>query len=235
MAFDSGPLGLIGSLGAVSIVVLLVLFLFSVVSWAIILYKWRILRSVDREEHRFLQAYERSQDRDELRRQARTLAESPSAAVFLGVMERAISEADKFGTAALDPMADLPPFDRLYLERVMAHIMQNHISHQEAYLSFLATTANVTPFIGLLGTVLGIINAFAEIGRQGTASIAAVAPGVAEALVATAAGLFTAIPAVIAYNYFLARIRRTSHRAEAFSIEFLNALHLRSKPMDVRE
>ena len=92
------------------------------------------------------------------------------------------------------------------------------------YLPFLATTGNLTPFIGLLGTVLGIIGAFREIGIQGSASIAAVAPGVAEALVATAAGLFAAIPAVIAYNFFLTRIRRLVFRVEAFSIEFLNSI-----------
>ena len=107
--------------------------------------------------------------------------------------------------------------------------MQGQISRQEAYLPFLATTGNITPFIGLLGTVLGIIDAFREIGKMGTASIAAVAPGVAEALVATAAGLLTAIPAVIAYNYFLTRIRKSVFRAESFSIEFMNALPGRAK------
>jgi biopolymer transport protein TolQ len=112
--------------------------------------------------------------------------------------------------------------------------MQDQISKQEIYLPFLATTGNVTPFVGLLGTVLGIINAFAEIGRQGTASIAAVAPGVAEALVATAAGLFAAIPAVIAYNYFLTRIRKAAFRAEAFSIEFLNRLRTQPKHVGAR-
>ena len=96
------------------------------------------------------------------------------------------------------------------------------------------TTGNITPFIGLLGTVVGIINAFTEIGRQGTASLAAVAPGVAEALVATAAGLFTAIPAVIAYNYFLTRIRNSAFHMEAFSIELLNALLVRMKQVGVR-
>ena len=114
--------------------------------------------------------------------------------------------------------------DRAYLEKVTNHIVQNQLSYQEAYLPFLATTGNLTPFIGLLGTVLGIIGAFREIGVQGSASIAAVAPGVAEALVATAAGLFAAIPAVIAYNFFLSRIRRQVFRVEAFSIEFLNSI-----------
>ena len=114
--------------------------------------------------------------------------------------------------------------DRQYLDKVVEYIVQEQISQQESYLSFLATTGNITPFIGLFGTVIGVMNAFREIGEQGSASIAAVAPGVAEALVATAAGLFAAIPAVVAYNYFLTRIRKSTHRVEAFSIEFLNTL-----------
>jgi biopolymer transport protein TolQ len=97
----------------------------------------------------------------------------------------------------------------------------------------LATTGNLTPFIGLLGTVLGIINAFGEIGIQGSASIAAVAPGVSEALVATAAGLFAAIPAVMAYNFFLSRIRKMSFRVEAFTIEFLNTIEESEKAFEV--
>src|SRR5207247_6793643 len=99
-----------------------------------------------------------------------------------------------------------------YVEQVLAHAMQEQITRTEAELPFLATTGNVTPFIGLLGTVLGIIDAFREIGVQGTASIAAVAPGVAEALVATAAGLFTATPAALADNYFPAAARRFALR-----------------------
>jgi biopolymer transport protein TolQ len=112
--------------------------------------------------------------------------------------------------------------------------MQEQITRTEAELPFLATTGNVTPFIGLLGTVLGIIDAFREIGVQGTASIAAVAPGVAEALVATAAGLFTAIPAVIAYNYFLARVRRMAFQMDRFAIELTNALETRGIQEDAR-
>jgi len=117
---------------------------------------------------------------------------------------------------------------------VIAHIMQDQLSRQEAYLPFLATTGNISPFIGLLGTVLGIIDSFREIGKQGTASIAAVAPGVSEALVATAAGLFAAIPAVIAYNYYLARIRKSAFRVEAFSIELLNTVLARMKQVGIR-
>ncbi|MBM4121743.1 MAG: hypothetical protein FJ249_04010 [Nitrospira sp.] len=232
MVFQAGPIGLLGSLGAVSKVILLILFFFSVISWAVILFKWRAFRACDRDDQRFLSLYAKTQDREELRRAARRLPASPAAVLFLGIADRFPPEQN--GLVALDSSDEAIGADRQYLDRVVAHIMQDQISKQEIYLPFLATAGNITPFVGLLGTVLGIINAFAEIGRQGTASIAAVAPGVAEALVATAAGLFTAIPAVIAYNYFLTRIRKAAFRAEAFSIEFLNRLRTQPKHVGTR-
>jgi biopolymer transport protein TolQ len=237
MLFQTGPLGLIGSLGTVSKIVLLVLLIFSVISWAIILLKWRSFRAVDQEDRRFLQAYSRSKDREDLRRQAKRLPASPSAIVFLGLLDRL--EPEEGGPAREDFSRGLSEgsdeaAERQYLDRVVGHLVQGQLSKQEAYLPFLATTGNTTPFVGLLGTVMGIIDAFAEIGKHGTASIAAVAPGVAEALVATAAGLFTAIPAVIAYNYFLTRIRKAAFRAEAFSIELLHQLQSRFKAVGVR-
>ena len=231
------PFGVMGagaSLGVVSKLVLFVLFVFSVVSWAIIIAKWRGSRVSYRDEQQFLSAYAKSKDRDELRRQARRLAASPSATVFLGIMDRLAPDHDGAAAGRRGEPEEPPAPDRQYLERVVGHIMQGQISRQESYLPFLATTGNITPFVGLLGTVLGIIDAFQEIGKMGTASIAAVAPGVAEALVATAAGLLTAIPAVIAYNYYLTRIRKSVFRAESFSIEFMNTLPAKGKPGGVR-
>jgi len=239
MMFQTGPLGLVGSLGTVSKVVLLLLFLVSVVSWTIILFKWRAFRTGDRDDLRFLNAYGKTQDQDELRRHARRLPASPTAVAYLGIVERLHAESggaskEAGGTGSAKSAEPSVEIDRQYLERVVAHLLQDQISKQEAYLPFLATTGNITPFVGLLGTVMGIIDAFGEIGKQGTASIAAVAPGVAEALVATAAGLFTAIPAVIAYNYFLTRIRKSAFRAESFSIELVHQLRGRSKPVGAR-
>jgi len=230
----AGTMETVASLGLVSRLVLFVLLVFSVVSWAIIIAKWRGFRVADRDEQQFLSAYAKKSDREELRRQARRLTASPSATVFLGIMDRLASDRDGDATGRGVESEESPATDRQYLERVVGHIMQGQISRQESYLPFLATTGNVTPFIGLLGTVVGIINAFQEIGKMGTASIAAVAPGVAEALVATAAGLLAAIPAVIAYNYYLTRIRKSVFRAESFSIEFLNALPAKNKPAGVR-
>ncbi len=230
----AGAMETVASLGLISRLVLLVLLVFSVVSWAIIIAKWRGFRVADRQEQQFLGAYAKNTDREELRRQARRMTASPSATVFLGIMDRLASDRDGDATGQRGASEESPATDRQYLERVVGHIMQGQISRQESYLPFLATTGNITPFIGLLGTVVGIINAFQEIGKMGTASIAAVAPGVAEALVATAAGLLAAIPAVIAYNYYLTRIRKSVFRAESFSIEFLNALPAKNKPAGVR-
>lgn len=228
--FQSGPLGLLGSLGAVSKAVLLILVVFSVVSWVIILSKWLVFRSSDREDKDFLAAYARTPDNEEVRRRARRLADSPSAAVFLGIIDRIATEKGGLATEPSAHKGQNTPYggpanpDRHYLERIVAYIVQGQISKLERYLPFLATTGNIAPFIGLLGTVIGIIDAFQAIGHEGSASIAAVAPGVAEALIATAAGLFAAIPAVIAYNYYLTRIRRAAFRAETFSVEFLNSV-----------
>jgi len=115
------------------------------------------------------------------------------------------------------------------VERGLAQIVDRQLLEEEEYLGVLATVGNVSPFVGLFGTVLGIIQAFQEIGRQGTASIAAVAPGVAEALVATAAGLFSAIPAVVAYNYFLSQIHRHSTRLNVFRQDLLAQVEGRSE------
>jgi biopolymer transport protein TolQ len=235
MMSQTGPLGLVGSLGTVSKVVLLVLLLFSVVSWTIILLKWRTFSAGDRDDRRFMNAFAKTKDQEELRRQARRLPASPTAMLFLGVTDRLQGKGREGLTAgSAEPIEEQSPADRQYMDRVVAHLVQDQIARQETYLPFLATTGNITPFVGLLGTVMGIIDAFGEIGKQGTASISAVAPGVAEALVATAAGLFTAIPAVIAYNYFLNRIRKSSFRTEAFSIELVHRLQAKPKAAGVR-
>ena len=222
----ASPAEIFGSLGTVSIVVLLTLLVFSVVSWAIIIQKWRMFRATDEMEQRFLgacESYIRMGDYKKLESVARESPEGPSSLVFLGLWRKINPGGSHFGDRSGDSgMRESRWPERHYLEKVVQFIVQEQVNRLEAYLPFLATTGNITPFVGLLGTVLGVINAFKEIGAQGTASIASVAPGVAEALVATAAGLFAAIPAVIAYNYFLIKIRRCVFRVEAFSVELLN-------------
>ncbi len=220
------PAELLGSLGPVSIIVLLALLGFSVISWAIIIFKWRMFRETDEMEQRFLgacESYVRMGEYKKLESVARESPDGPRSLVFLGLLKKVDPAGNLLGDRVGGSSSrDSRWPDRHYLEKVVQFTIQEQVNRLEAYLPFLATTGNITPFVGLLGTVLGIINAFKEIGVQGSASIASVAPGVAEALVATAAGLFAAIPAVIAYNYFLIKIRRTVFRVEAFSIELLN-------------
>ena len=225
--FQVGMTGLVGSLGAVSKIVLLLLFIFSIVSWAIIFLKWRAFSAADRMDHQFMALLAKAKDLDDLCRQVRRMESSPAAVLFEGVMDRVTGLRGQDGAGSAD---------RQIVERTAAHLSSSQLSRLESYLPFLATTGNITPFVGLLGTVMGIIDAFREIGAQGTASIAAVAPGVAEALIATAAGLFTAIPAVIAYNYFLSRIRRTAFRLDTVTIELMTSLSVplvKAKPIPV--
>ena len=232
--FSTDPLELLGSLGPISIIVLLILLGFSVFSWGIILCKWRMVRLIKREEQEFLQAYQEGEAFSEkalhpLQRLAAELPNSPSGFVFLGALSRMghLLDPNISDVTTTTRKAGRWP-DRQYLEKVIEYLVQKQIARQEAYLPFLATTGNITPFIGLLGTVVGVIHAFQRIGIEGTASIASVAPGISEALLATAAGLFAAIPAVIGYNYYLSQIRKTVFGVEAFSIEFLNTLDARA-------
>lgn len=215
--FQSGPIGLLVSLGLVSKVVLALLLGFSVMSWAVILYKWMAFRSADAKDRRFMAALSKAKDLDDVPRQSQRTAMGPCAHIFYGVTDhlnrrggQALETLDGEGGAAID---------RHIIERTATHLAQGQIAKLESFLPFLATTGNISPFVGLLGTVMGIIDSFREIGTQGTASIAAVAPGVSEALIATAAGLFAAIPAVIAYNYFLTRIRRTAFRMDSVVVQ----------------
>ncbi|MBX3301335.1 MAG: MotA/TolQ/ExbB proton channel family protein [Nitrospira sp.] len=222
--FQAGPLAIIASLGVISKVVLVVLLGFSIISWAIIFYKWATFRAVDLKDRHFMAVLLRARDVEEVTRNLPQAAGSPCAKIFHSVIQR----LDQIPTTFSDGGSMV--FDRHVMERTAAHLAQGQISKLESYLPFLATTGNICPFIGLLGTVLGIIDAFREIGTQGTASIAAVAPGVSEALIATAAGLFAAIPAVIAYNYFLTRIRRIALQMDSVVVELLALIPAQNRP-----
>ena len=219
----SDPVELIGSLSTLSLLILLVLAFFSIVSWGIIIYKWRRFKAIEEDEQRFLRAYElHPHEIEDLRLQAQDTESSPSAIVFLGVMDRIPAPPDLFGSTTglgQSPSDRFP--DRTYLEKVANHIVQNQMTHQEMYLPFLATTGNLTPFIGIArnrswdhrGIQRNRNPRFSQHRRQWH-------QGSRKPLVATAAGLFAAIRAVIAYNFFLTRIRRLVFRVEAFSIEF---------------
>ncbi|MBI3596496.1 MAG: MotA/TolQ/ExbB proton channel family protein [Nitrospirae bacterium] len=225
---DTSVIDLILSASIITQAVLIVLLLFSLVSWAIIFQKFFLFRKAAAEDRRFLSLYWKVENLIELRKAAMRLQRSPVARIFLAGMERLDpgfalkSEDDLRSVEELGGAAGLK-----ILERTLKRTVDEQIGALESYLSFLATTGNVSPFIGLFGTVLGIIAAFQGISRQGTASITAVAPGVSEALVATAAGLLAAIPAVVAFNYYVSRIRVMASAMETFSTEFLSLVEER--------
>ncbi len=183
--------------------VLIILFLFSVVSWAIIIYKYRYLSKANKETDTFINAYRISRDQKGLLSTTKTLNLSPLANLFKSV-------------------STTSTHDRSEVKRLLRRYEILESVKLERYLSFLATTGSTTPFIGLFGTVWGIMDAFRGIGAAGSASLAVVAPGIAEALVATAIALATAIPAVIAYNYYLSRARHMIIEMEDFSEELLD-------------
>ena len=147
------PTEFIGSLGALSIVILLVLAMFSIVSWGIIIHKWRNFKAIEEQEQRFLRTYElHPHNHDDLRVQAQDSEISPSAAVYLGVIDRIPASPDLFGSqGSLAPTTPDQYPDKEYLEKVANHIIQNQLSHQETYLPFLATTGNLTPIYRPIG------------------------------------------------------------------------------------
>jgi biopolymer transport protein TolQ len=210
--------------GPVAKAVLLVLLAFSVGCWTIIIMKWSLLRRAEKDSAKFLASFKRSDALSSAREASRKFRRSPLAALF----EEAYGRLTPFlkenpGLQALKDDPHLPEFLQ-GMSRSLQQASLREISQLERYMIFLATTGAVTPFIGLFGTVWGIIGAFHGIGAAGSANIAAVAPGISEALVATAAGLAAAVPAVIAYNYFLNRIKAMSSNLEIFSLEFMNLL-----------
>lgn len=196
--------------------VLAVLLCFSIATWAVILLKWRTFKDIKASNRAFSDAYRQAGSLNELSAVPHLPTHCGLGFVFKDGMEK-VARHNEPGGYSVEWLAGL--------ERRLRGTIREEVSNQETYLSVLATTGNVAPFIGLFGTVLGIITAFQEIAVAGSASIAAVAPGVAEALVATAAGLFAAIPAVVAFNYFMNQVRSQAAYMETFAIEFTDMVH----------
>src|SRR5574341_1270862 len=215
--------------GVVAKAVLILLLFFSLASWTIIFLKLRAFGRADTQDERFLRLFREGKGFQATFEESLRMPQSPLAALFReGHRELSYAVKDnpapRGGSAA--PQAatrtvEVPPEDLLArLSRGLRHASLREISGLERMLIFLATTGNVTPFIGLFGTVWGIMDAFHSIGMTGSANLGAVAPGIAEALITTAAGLVTAIPGVIAYNYFLNRIKGAATRMDLFALEF---------------
>lgn len=225
--FNASLFDMVVNAGFVVKLVLLVLLIFSVVSWAIILMKYFSMRRVTRENELFLNAYMKSTKLSEMLPEAKRYRDSTLAEVFrAGYTELAkLSRAVRGNPPGKDVDAGGPGFDIAEIdsvERAMNRACGAETVKMEASLGFLATTGSASPFIGLFGTVWGIMETFKGIGARGSATLAVVAPGISEALIATAAGLAAAIPAVIFYNYYLNRVKNMTLDMDHFVLELLN-------------
>jgi len=215
-------IGLIWEASLIAKLVLLLLAAMSVGSWAIIALKWRELRSAEADSEAFLEVY-RDEEFARTFEAARHLEHSPLSAVFLGGCAELQQIAKRQGGGAVEAL-EVEQVRRV--RKALGWITADETQRFERGLAFLATTGSSAPFIGLFGTVIGIIASFQSIGRAGSASLAVVAPGIAEALIATAVGLFAAIPASIFYNSFVARIDQLSAAIELFRGDFEQDLDL---------
>lgn len=202
---------MISNSGLVAKAVLLILLVASVFSWSVILSKWAAVKRARAQSGRFLRAFRKSQRLQDVAAVAEQFRPSPLVSVFDGGYE----ELRRQGGAARNVTA---------IQRAMQIASSEELTRQEGRITWLATTGSVAPFIGLFGTVWGIIDAFHGLGTAGAATLRAVAPGISEALIATAAGLFAAIPAVVAYNHFTQEMREFASRMDDFLLEFLNVV-----------
>jgi biopolymer transport protein TolQ len=209
------PFALIWQASWVVQLVLLLLAGFSILSWAVIVFKWRELRAAEEDDEAFLDVYHEGRY-EEAFKAAHECDQGPLPAIFLAAHAERVRIAKYAGKRADAPL------DESQVERVTRRVhwaASEEARRLETRLGFLATTGSSTPFIGLFGTVIGIIDAFTNIGQAGSASLAVVAPGIAEALIATAIGLFAAIPATIFYNVFVNRLREAQAAIDLFAHE----------------
>jgi biopolymer transport protein TolQ len=214
--YTGGLLSLLYSAGPVAKAVVIILIIFSIVSWTIMLYKLKQYRRVEKEGERFIKIVK---EVDSFKKLITMYRESPDNSFY-----RLILATYKEISSRQRDNPDIKPETIPLIENVLKITISEESERLERRLSFLATTANTAPFIGLFGTVWGIMDSFREIGIRGTTSLAVVAPGISEALIATAIGLATAIPAVLAYNYFVGRLKRIISKLENASMHILNIL-----------
>lgn len=196
----------------VSKVVLVLLIIASVMSWTVIFAKWKQFKAAVLENSAFLRAFRKAPRLEAIAALAEQFQVSPLSGVFAYGYDEAGRQVQSRGRIT----------NKVAVERSLQMGVSAEMTRLERNMSWLATTATVSPFVGLFGTVLGIIDSFQGLGMQGSASLRAVAPGISEALIATAAGLAAAIPAAIAYNQFSHRLRELGAKMEDFSLEFLN-------------
>ena len=226
---STGLIHMVFNAGFVVQFVLLTLLVFSIASWSIIFIKYRYVQKAYKESIQFTEAFWKSRNLSDAFTKAKKLSRSPVALVFrTGFME--LKKLSQSGVAMSSQAADGDRQSSLgkkfsatdNLQRALRRAINTEIMRLTQLVPFLATAGNTAPFIGLFGTVWGIMNSFQGIGQRGSASLAVVAPGISEALVATAAGLAVAIPSVIGFNYFTQKIRIIDAELQSFAADFLN-------------
>lgn len=221
---------IIGNAGLMVQFVLFLLLVFSVSSWAIIIIKWRYIRRAFKESNSFVDYFWKSRDLASVYAKAKQLTGCPIARIFrIGYVElKKVSQSARPTAAETGENGVSMLRGRISgaenVKRALRRAINSETTRMTQMVPFLATAGNTTPFIGLFGTVWGIMSSFHGIGLRGSASLAVVAPGISEALIATAAGLAVAIPAVIAFNFFMQKIRVIESELISFSADFLNII-----------
>lgn len=222
----SDVLSLVARSGPVAKVVLALLLVFSVLSWAIVLLKWLEFARARKQTASFLEVFRRSAKFSEVQAVCRTLTQSPLVSLFqagyaeINAQLRGQPAADETRPPTTQARPTLRSLDSV--DRALLRAASGEVTRLERRVPFLATTASITPFIGLFGTVWGIMTSFQSIAATGATNLSVVAPGIAEALIATAAGLFAAIPAVYFFNRFTHQVKLLATEMDDFSLEFLN-------------
>jgi biopolymer transport protein TolQ len=211
---SSALVEMIHNSGPVAFAVLVILLLASIVSWAIMFSKWSSFSRAHTQSQRFLRAFRKSTRLSEIAAVADQFKPSPLVAVFTEIHDEYQRQNGGRGL----------PRNPVALERAAQTASSEALTSMESRMTWLATIAAIAPFIGLFGTVMGIIDAFHGLGTAGAATLRAVAPGISEALITTAAGLVVAIPAVVGYNQLTARLREFAARMDDFGRELLNAI-----------
>jgi biopolymer transport protein TolQ len=205
---------MMSNMGGIALGVLVILLISSLYSWTIILGKISTFKRATNDSRRFIRAFRKATRLQEVATLAGDFKSSPLAAVFQDVYETYKRQTGGGG----------PPRNMATLERSAQTAASEAVTNLERRLTWLATIAAVSPFVGLFGTVMGVVDAFHGLGTEGAATLRAVAPGISEALVTTAAGLFVAVPALVAYNQFAARLRVLASTIDDFSRELLNSM-----------
>lgn len=212
-------LEIVTSAGPVVKLVMLVLVAFSIASWAIIIIKYRYLKKAAKQSAEFIDYFWKSRDLSSAYNKAKQLAGSPVARVFrigYNELKKVSSDDGRLRSESKHAVVNV--------ERALRRAINAETTNMGSMVSFLATAGNTAPFIGLFGTVWGIMSSFSSIGQMGSANLAVVAPGISEALVATAIGLVVAIPAVIAFNSFVSKINKLEADLQGFAADLLNII-----------